>query len=151
MASKGQKGVRDGGRSAGTPNKATTERVEQARVAVEQAKGRGVKLGKEMLEDYMMAFHAVAAVFQNKIATSLQQSQPPAAADLAGFQEWGGLVVSTAKSLADFQSPRFRAIMVQAAPGENAPRDVTPGSNVVQLKDPVAMSRAYQQLVKRVG
>lgn len=153
---KPRKGERPGGRAKGTPNRITVEAAEIARISTEQAKARGVKLGKEMLEDYMMAFHNVAATYQNKIAQALQAqvllptSPGPAPADVAAFKEWGELVVGTAKELAKYQSPTFRAIAVMAPPPGSEKQPQIAGDNVITLKDAQALSRVYQNMVRQV-
>src|SRR5512147_1620061 len=110
-----KKGMRPGGRSKGTPNKLTVQKTEEARIAVERARGSGVKLGKEVLEEFMMLFAGMAAAYQ---------PLPPGMAAPSGrmpdenrFLVYAKLTVGTAKALADFQSPKFKAIMVAAAPG----------------------------------
>lgn len=152
-----KKGERPAGRSKGTPNRVTVEAAEIARISNEQAKARGVKLGKEMLEDYMMAFHNVAATYQNRIAQALQAQQAglngsgPAQADIDAFKDWGGLVVSTAKELAKYQSPTFRAIAVVAPPpGSEKSAPVISADNVITIKDAQALSRVYQNMVRQV-
>lgn len=156
MAGRGSApGERRGGKQKGTPNRATTERLEQERIArqaqaeVNKAYASKVKLGKEVLEDYMMAFHAVAATYQNKIAASLQRQAEPGKEDLASFKEWGGMVVETARRLAEFQSPKFKAIAVVAPPpNAHAPKPIE--GNVVPLNDPIAISRVYSNLIRAV-
>ncbi len=146
-----KKGERPGGRSKGTPNRITVEAAEVARISNEQAKARGVKLGKEMLEDYMMAFHNVAATYQNRIAQKLALGEPPETGDVAAFKDWGELVVGTAKELAKYQSPTFRAIAVMApAPGSDKPQTMISGDNVITIKDAQALSRVYQNMVRQV-
>lgn len=147
---KPRKGERPFGRAKGTPNRITVEAAEIARISTEQAKARGVKLGKEMLEDYMMAFHNVAATYQNKIAQRLALREDPDVADVAAFKDWGALVVGTAKELAKYQSPTFRAIAVMAPPpGSDKPATIS-ADNVITIKDAQALSRVYQNMVRQV-
>jgi hypothetical protein len=151
------KGMRPGGRTKGTPNKRTTERLEaerierQAQDAVNAVAHRTKKLAKDVLEDYVGAFAAMAAVYQNRIATAFQQQTEPSAADLAGFEKWGGMTAKFAGELAAFQSPKFKAIQVMAPPPSiNPPKDVTKDGNIVTIDDPVAMARVYARMVKQV-
>lgn len=140
-----KKGMRPGGRKAGTPNRRTTEAAEAARVQVQQSVQRGLKLGKDMLEDYMMAFHNLAVMYQPlPDGVPIPPGHQP---DPEKFKDWGMLVVQTAKALADFQSPKFRAIQVMAPPPEQLPR---PDGNVVTIDDPIAMARVYQRTMKQV-
>ena len=138
------------GRTAGTPNKVTVEAAELARISNEQAQARGVKLGKDMLEDYMMKFHDVAATYQGRIAKALRTKKNPRAADVAAFKDWGGLVVSTAKELAKYQSPTFRAIAVVAPPPGSEKPAMVSGDNVITIKDAQALARVYQNTVRQV-
>lgn len=150
-----------GGRSRNTPNKRTVEAMEKARLDIETANAAGnqhaivqvkKKLGKDVLEEFMLLFAGLAA-----------QHQPlPLGADTAGrtpdetkFLRYAELTVTTARALAEFQSPKFRAIQVAIQPGgEASMRDITPAradpDNVHRINDPTAMARVYQQLVRQV-
>lgn len=141
-----KKGMRPAGRQKGTPNKRTTELVERARVQAEQAKGRNVKLGKDVLEEFMLLFGGMAASHQ---PLPPGVSRPGHVSNEEKFLVYARLTVDTAKALAEYQSPKFRAIMVTAPAAETPPRTID--GNVTQLKDPVAMARVYAQMVKRVG
>jgi hypothetical protein len=152
------KGTRFGGRAKGTMNKATRERLEaeriaeQARKEVDDAYNRNKKLGKDMLEQYMMAFHGIAAIHQNNIAQAVSAGQEIAPADLAGFKEWGKLVVDTADKLADYQSPRFKAIAVVAPPPSANGTELKRGDdNIYRLDDPVMISKVYANLIRKAG
>lgn len=141
-----KKGMRPAGRQKGTPNKTTTERAELARLQNEESRRRGVKLGKDVLEEFMLLFGGIAASYQ---PLPVGAASPPGhVVDEEKFLTYARLTVDTAKALAEFQSPKFRAIMV-TAPAPDPPPRVIDG-NVTQLKDPVAMARVYQQMVKRV-
>lgn len=144
---KPRKGERPGGRAKGTPNRITVEAAEIARISTEQAKARGVKLGKEMLEDYMMAFHNQAVVFQPLPPGVAIPGRTP---DPKQFMEWGKLVVDTAKELAKYQSPTFRAIAVMAPPPGSEKQPQIAGDNVITIKDAQALSRVYQNMVRQV-
>lgn len=159
MAGKGAApGERRGGRSKGTPNKTTLQRLEAERIAkqaqdeVNKANLAKVKLGKDILEDYVGAFHNVAAVFQNRIATDYAAGLEPKASDLAAFKQWGGMVVDTADRLAAFQSPKFKAIAIVAPPPSHPapPLMIGKDGNVIDIpKDAVTLSRLYQQMIKK--
>jgi hypothetical protein len=145
--SNNKKGTRYGGRTRGTPNRATVERTEIARLEVERARGRKVKLGKEVLEEFMMLFAGMAAQYQPIPAgMAIPQGRTP---DEPKFIEYATLTVKTAKDLADFQSPKFKAIMVQTAPGEDEAR-LPPKDNVVTINDAVALARVYSRRIKAV-
>lgn len=142
-----KKGQRPGGRKKGTPNRATVQKVEEARVAVEQSKGRGVKLGKEVLEDFMMQFASMAAVHQPMDNTVMPKGKTPNATKFLTFAK---LTVDTAKALADFQSPKFKAIMVQSTGDQSQKPTAHQDGNIITLDDPIALARVYQNRIKAV-
>jgi hypothetical protein len=156
-AKKGQKRTPGSGRVKGTPNRQTVERLEKERIAqqmldeVNKAYAERVKLGKDVLEDYMMTFHSVAVPYRDRVTEAITKGRKPAELDLAGLEKWGGLTVKTAKDLAEFQSPKFKAIQV-SAPSHPDPAALIPvNANDKQIDDPVALARVYQKMVKQVG
>lgn len=154
MGGRAQKGERFGGRVKGTPNKRTTERLEKERIAkqaqqeVDKANLSKIKLGKEVLEDYMGAFHNIAAYYQNRIAASYAAGRDPDKADMAAFEKWGTLTATTARQLADFQSPKFKAIAIVAPPPNNNPGPPIP-DNPKTIKDATQLQRIYQTMIKK--
>ncbi len=144
-----KKGTRPGGRRGNTPNKRTTEAIERARLDVENARGAGKKLGKEVLEEFMHLFAGMAAQYQPLPANVVIPGREP---NEDKFLTYAKLAVQTAKDLADFQSPKFRAIMV-SAPTDQPGKTINPdGSNVTQLpSDAAALARVYTNMVRRVG
>lgn len=100
------------GRPKGSPNKATIEQAEIAKRQVEGAKVSGRKLGKELLDDFAHLFAGMAAAYQ-----PAPPGQPPRPnQNEEKFLTYGKLAVETAKDLAKFQSPTFRAIALSADP-----------------------------------
>ena len=69
---------------------------------------RGQKLGKEILAKYAARFDEMAD------ARHL-------AGDVAGFERWARLACATAKDLAPYQSPTYRAVVI--APPPDKPGD----------------------------
>lgn len=121
MAGKGSpKGVRQGGRQKGTPNKASVERaLVAARIAQEQAGKPGRKLAREVLDDLMHTFLGMAAQHQPLPEGVVPMNgQKP---DEAKFVEYATLAGSFAKDLAPFQSPKFKATiqLPELPPGDN--------------------------------
>ena len=143
------KGERRGGRTAGVPNKATIQRAIEAEAEMTAAEVNGKKLGKDYLEEWVSAFHNMAAFYQNKCALAFQGRGEPSAADKAELERWGKLVVSTARDLAEFQSPKFRAIAVAPAPAGGGINAKVVTGNVVPLDDNVGASRIYRSLIKQ--
>src|SRR5690349_15551098 len=99
-------GERRGGRTKGTPNRATVERAAIAARIADEANMRGQKLGKELLAKYAGLFDEMA-------------DDRRLAGDVAGFERWARLCCATAKDLAPYQSPTFRAVMVAPQPEKN--------------------------------
>lgn len=111
------------GRPKGAKNKTTIERnriaAEIAARTVIDAKTTGKKLAKEVLDDLMHLFVGMAAH---------HQPTPPGAPPVAGarpdearFEKYARLALETARALASYQSPTFRAIVVAPAPDANQP------------------------------
>lgn len=157
------KGYKTGGRAKGGRNKRTLEEAERARIEVENA-GRGhpngrvegtKRLAKDVLDEFMHLFAGMAAHYQPV------SEDPPEGVSvekhkkrLAGVDEpkfliYAKLAVQTAEALADFQSPKFKAHHVVIAPEAPAPRQIE--GNVVQLNDPIALARIYNNMIKQVG
>lgn len=146
-----KKGQRPGGRAAGTPNKRTTEALERERIAqqaqaeVDKAKAAKTKLGKDVLEEFMQLFAGMAASHQ---PWPVLMGKNPSENE-GKFLTYAKLTVETARDLAAFQSPKFKAIAVFAPPPNPVPAP-TPDGNVVMIDDAVAMARVYQNMIKRV-
>lgn len=139
------KGLKTGGRQRGTPNKDTRELLKQAGKQVTEAKKLGRKQAIEVLDDLMHTAMGMAVKYQ-----------PPAPgaepADPDKFMEWIQIAGTFAKSLADFQSPKFRAIMVSAPTRElGTTPTIDQQGNVLDLDDPKQLARAYAAMVRRVG
>jgi hypothetical protein len=100
MARGSKKGDRRGGRTKGTPNRTTTEKALLAARQVAKAKSEGKPLATAVLFEFMHRFRDMALAHQHD----------------RQFQKWARLTVDTAKMLAPFQSPTFRAIEQPAPP-----------------------------------
>lgn len=120
------------GRPPGRKNQATIERERAAALTLERdaliqelkakeaaegvitARTAGIKLAKEVLEDFMRLFAGQAARYQ-----PLPQGMDPATLgvtpDENKFKEWAVLAVDVAKDLAPYQSPKLSAVMVGGA------------------------------------
>ena len=107
-------GERRGGRKRGTPNKATRERALLAEQIVTEARKRGQKLAREVLDDLMHTFLGMAAKHQPvAFGAPLQTGQEP---NEDKFVKYAVLARDTAKELAPFQSPKFKSIELYEAP-----------------------------------
>ena len=139
-------GEHRGGRKKGSPNKKTLEALERRRVlaenaekaeaekaalVAESAKVAKLKLGKDVLEEFMMLFAGMAAFYQPhpewrpRLDTDgkpvldngrpvLENANPNMSEPQ--FLRYAVLARDTAKDLAPYQSPTFRAIVVAPAP-----------------------------------
>lgn len=150
------RGHKTGGRSRGTANKATIEALERERIAEQARKeankayAANVKLGKDTLEEFMIIFATQAKFYQPVLPG--QPKPKDRRPNETKFLTYAGLTVKTAKDLADFQSPKFKAIQVvapQPNPHGNEPRQIE--GKVVSIDDPVALQRTYQRMIKQVG
>jgi hypothetical protein len=153
------KGGKVGGRRKGSLNKRTLEAMEEAQIREQMrgdailAKCDGRKRAKEVLEDWMLIFQNVAAPYKEEVYQAIKAGRPIPAAALDELERWGTLTSDTARALADFQSPKFRAVQVSAPPTEAqqaTPVQLNDDSNRKLLNDPVALTRFYQQSMKRV-
>ncbi len=150
IAKSGRGGAGRGqGRKVGIPNKATLEKALIAKRTVDDARASGKKLAKEVLEDYMFAFNAVAAHYQRNIVEALKIGGQPAKVDLDGFERWGGLTTRTGADLAKYQSPTFKAIQVTAPTPEMLAIPLQDG-NVITIDDPEALIRVYKRRISQV-
>lgn len=151
MAGVGNKpGAGIGGRPAGVPNRATTERALEAERQLVEARASGKKLAKDVLEQFMLAFAAMAASAQPRPGNEQQ-------ANVRDFEKWGKLAVATAARLAPFQSPTFRAILIgdpsTIASGllPGAAVTMAPGAELLTFPtDAIGISRIYRRLVDGV-
>jgi hypothetical protein len=90
------------GRKPGTPNKATVERRERARIAAENATckfGTEKLLATDVLEKRMMDFDRKASFYD-------------AFGDEGLFRYYAQMTVQTAKELAPYQSPKLTAVAI---------------------------------------
>jgi hypothetical protein len=111
-------GERRGGRRKGAKNKATLERAVVAERIMNQTQMAGRKLGKEVLEEFMIVFSGIAAAHQPASAAEIAAwSNSPRE---AMFEKYAKLAVKAAHDLADFQSPKLAAVHI-AAPAPTGP------------------------------
>lgn len=119
----------------GYKQKRTIEAEEQARLAQQraailregeaeratkemiEARSAGVKLAKDVLEQFMMIFAGQAAKHQPlKEGVPVPEGRLP---NEVKFLEYAKLAVGCARDLAPYQSPTYRAIVVAPAPTAN--------------------------------
>lgn len=157
-------GERRGGRAKGVPNKKTIEALARAKIIEQVADAmaapgtetrmaiekvlEGKKLAKDELEEVLPIIKGVVAYYQRQALTMGQDGKPVINGKLDDFKEWLKIFIDTCFKLADFQSAKFKAIMVTAGPGmmggDNA-RDVSP--NVISMTDQTAAARAYREIM----
>ena len=138
-------GERRGGRAIGTVNKATIEKALLAEQIVNRASMRGEKLAKEYLNDFLKLFAGMAAYYQPTFPGMTQQN-PNGSND--EFERWADKVVYTAKELAKYQSPTFKAIAVTTQPGQPGDNARTVPGNVIDMSDQTAVARVYREVMQ---
>lgn len=133
------------GRPKGSLNKATIERLEQAATQVTKARAAGKKLGKDILDDFAQLFAGMAAAYQPMPpGVAIPPGRQP---DETKFKEYAELAVYTAYKLAEFQSPKFKAIAVVMS-GSDQQQDRGPlPPNVIAIDDPDALTRVYRRRI----
>jgi hypothetical protein len=114
-------GERRRGRRKGTPNKATIEKALIAARTVGEAKTSGKKLAQEVLEDLMHTFVSMAEHYKPTPPEAEQQNPH---ADESMFVQYAKHVIDCAKSLAPYQSPTFRAVVVAPSPDPNQSKKI---------------------------
>ena len=154
---KGHGGARQGAGGKRGQKNATVRKIEEANVkeqieaallTAEKLRNSRKKLAREELEEFVPILKGTVARFQQRAlgpdgsgAPDQPGFRPEAWATLKGWMEFYVYALNT---LADFQSPKFKAIAVMAPPP--AP-PVERRDNVVQLDDPVALARVYQRRI----
>jgi hypothetical protein len=156
-------GERRGGRVKGVPNRTTVEKLEQARIAEQIAKEVGAqngasstaakkilssqKFAKDELAEVIPIIKGIVAHFQRQAMRATPEGGLEIVGDLGDFKEWLKLFIDTSFKLADFQSPKFRAIIadVPASVGNLAPGGPV---KVARLGDAAAAARAYQRYIQ---
>lgn len=157
-------GPRQGAGAPRGPRKATIEKIEGANINeqikaaardLDRARQQGRPLAKDRLDELLGIALGAMTAFQRVTAEQVQadrERNPKSKlkeqkGDWAGFGNWFDRAAYAAKELAKYQSPTFKAIAVAAAPGAAIEHEPD-YENVVRLGNPVAASRAYQQLMK---
>lgn len=161
------------GRKPGTPNKSTTKKIADAKIAEQiaaeigqpagavalalQKLEEGRKLAKTELEEFLPIIKGTVGIFQ-RAAMKPDGTGVPGGAGYsreawADFKAWAEFFVTLMDKLADFQSPKYKAIMVAtpgAGDGAGAPaegmRDITPAGDLDD--DTTIAAQTYLRLVK---
>jgi hypothetical protein len=129
---KGRK--KTGGRKAGVRNKTMQRRIDAAERAIVLAKAGGKRLAREVLEDFLELFSAIALT---------HQPAPPGAEcnpnyDAARFEKFARLAVATATALACYQTPKLKALLVSPELGQrqsNGAERISPEELASRLKE----------------
>jgi hypothetical protein len=107
-------GERRGGRPKGGKNRATLERAVVAERIMNETQMAGRKLGKEVLEEFMILYSGLAGAFQPKSAADIEAWSN--SSKEAKFEKYSKLAMKAAHDLAEYQSPKLAAIHVAAPP-----------------------------------
>lgn len=139
------KGQKSGGRKPGALNKKTVEHLKTAGKQISEAKKLGKPLAIEVLDNLMNTAMAMASKYQPPTS-----DQPPR--DHDKFLQWIQTAGLFAKNLADFQSPKFKAVMVQtSSPVGESDMTIDQEGKILEIDDPKKLARVYAQMVRRVG
>jgi hypothetical protein len=125
--------------------------IEEARTAglMEGKDRRGVKRATTVLEEFMLTFAGMAAVYQPLPHGA--EVPPGRQPDDAKFQAYAKLAVDTAGMLANYQGPKFKAVMLTVAPPVPAGNEPRPGDDakvVGRIGNPALV---YQRMIRGVG
>lgn len=132
------------------PNRKTIENLAKAEQRFEQAKAVGEKLGIDVLRDFMKAF-ADKAAYHQPIPDGVP-TPPGRKPDEGLFSKYGKLAVEAAGDLAQYETPKLRAILVSGSPlspGQAGQLGLPPPTLelVANENDPGKLSRVYQQMI----
>jgi hypothetical protein len=139
-------------------NKATTEAQERTRLAAEIAASMGKPLTnpapagapapmqRVLMKDRLceLAEIAIGAAAFHQPSAPGQRENPNA--NWGEFRAWVELASKIVDKAADFQSPKYRAVLMGPVPEERPVRPITDG-NVIDINDPIAASRVYARIV----
>lgn len=148
-------GKKTGGRTKGTPNKKTVQKLNELSDRASEIVRSKEKRGIEVLNELMKTAMSFAAMEQRKLLE--YQGGIDMAPQQMRDRFWKAMECAGvfAKELARYQDPTFKAIAV--IPPPPPPRDPAPGDGAktiegkaVRLDDPVAVARIYQQMVRIV-
>ena len=145
-------GEHRGGRKPGTRNRETLERLAEAEADVRRAKADGRQLAKDVLEEFMLMFKDMA---ERHAPSGRAQGAKP---DEIRFEKYARLAIQCAQTLAPYQSPTFKAIMVTPPPEKDEPvRAITlrifdhDGREISNRDDkeidPIEAMRTYRKIV----
>lgn len=133
-----------GGRKAGSVNRKTLERTVAAQL--DAIRGNKTELAKDALQRFMGIAEGAAGKFREALGPKPAVND----ANWKPFGEWLDRAIYCAKELANYQSPRFRAVAVMVTPA-----DVAPAPSVTIDHEPRdseererAASESYLRLVK---
>jgi hypothetical protein len=141
------------GRPKGARGLATIERervaAEIAQRTVMEAQTEGKKLGKDVIEEYMLLFRGMSAVFQPTPA-DLEAGRPVENqhANEEKFVHYARLACGQAGELAKYQSPTYKSIPI---PDPYVSRKIKTidqyGNNAIDMKDPNVVARIYRSMM----
>jgi hypothetical protein len=141
------KGTRIGGRTKGTLNKRTIQKLNEVSQQVGEIKRQGRKRAVEVLDELMHTAVGAAAVYQQRVLTAGDNA---AARDVELFWQAMKCAGDFAKALAPFQSPTFKAIAVTAGLADQAVPLRANDLEQVTIDDPAVLLRIYQQTIRQI-
>jgi hypothetical protein len=106
--------TKTGGRRAGVCNKTTQRRIDAAERTIVLAKAGGKRLAREVLEDFLELFSAIALTHE----PTPPGAEPNPNYDEKKFEKFARLAVETATALASYQMPKLKAVLVSRELGQ---------------------------------
>ena len=103
---KGRK--KTGGRKAGVRNKTTQRRIDAAERAIVLAKAGAKRLARDVLEDFLELFSAIALTHQPDLPGAERNPNY----DEKKFEKFARLAVETAVAVVGYQTPKLKAVLV---------------------------------------
>lgn len=145
-------GERRGGRQKGARNKATIQREieagKAAAEAIDKARSGQIELAKDVLRRLMKIAEGITSLNRPTTVREIDAGTVPNKdGDWERFGQWFDRTVYCAKELARYESPTFKAVLLQ----QDTPQPLAPQSNdVLDLqanRDPAQATQTYLRLV----
>jgi hypothetical protein len=139
------------GRTKGTPNKSTLEKLALIARDIGGIKRQGDALAREMLNDLMKRAFTLTLAHEPKVEGGKVEFKDPE--DEAKYIAGLTLTGVFAKELAPYQSPKLSAVKVQEWPMPTDPMKTIEGSKLpaVNLDDEVEVARYYVRTMKQIS
>jgi hypothetical protein len=154
--------TRPKGRTAGSLNKRTTQRLIEVGKQVAEVKKLGQKKATEVLNELVQTSRGMVGLYQRKVVTADGSAirDDVKQEDVDNFWEALSLAIVAAKGLAPYQDPMISRIELSSTmtpgmplmgPAEAGDRAKVVEGKVIGIDDPVALGRLYARAVNKVA